>query len=302
MDEWDDHPQFSQLSLPGRILFALATANTPVILMGSTKTSAASFINRFQIGVVCDYTPESLTAAIEQVLDPQQQQTFRENAVNVAPRFSDEAVEQWIWDSLTQGQAADNRFESLFRRSPVDLVHFIEPPVPNIVYKDYAQVYQVMRRLKVNGYSPDFVIDVGASHGIWSHTASQLFPESEFILIDPLINRYEQAARNYYLKNIPKARFLELAVSNTSGEISFQVSPDLYGSSLLTPADFRDYETVTVSVKTLDQIAQEEKLTGRGILKLDVQCAEHIVLEGTQDFLTQIDLVIAELCSSSGAP
>jgi len=73
------------------------------------------------------------------------------------------------------------------------------------------------------------------------------------------------------------------------------VSPDLYGSSLLQPADFRDYETVTVAVKTLDQLALDENITGRGILKLDVQCAEHIVLEGAMQFLDKIDLVIAEL-------
>jgi FkbM family methyltransferase len=122
-----------------------------------------------------------------------------------------------------------------------------------------------------------------------------LFPESKFILIDPLINRYEEAARNYYLKNIPIAKFLDLAVSNESGQLSFQVSPDLYGSSLLTPADFREYETVSVSVKTLDQVAQDQKIAGRGILKLDVQCAEHLVLQGASKFLDQVDLIIAEL-------
>jgi FkbM family methyltransferase len=152
-----------------------------------------------------------------------------------------------------------------------------------------------MRRLKVNDYYPDFVIDVGASHGIWSHTASQLFPEARFVLIDPLINRYEQNARNYYLKNIPQAKFLEIAVSDQSGQLSFQISPDLYGSSLLTPGDFRDYETVTVAVKTLDQVAREENLQGRGILKLDVQCAGHIVFAGAKSFLPQVNLIVAEL-------
>jgi FkbM family methyltransferase len=295
LDDRDDQPQLSKLSLPGRILFILATANTPVILLGDPSTSAASFVKRFQIGVVCDYTPDSLKQAVEFVIDTANQHRLRENAVNVAQRFSDQGVDDWIWQSLAMGQAADDRFESLFQRSPIDLVHFIEPPVPENVYKDYVPVYQVMRRLKINHYRPDFVVDVGASHGIWSHTASQLFPESKFILIDPLINRYEQAARNYYLKNIPIAKFLDLAVSNESGQLSFQVSPDLYGSSLLTPADFREYETVSVSVKTLDQVAQDQKIAGRGILKLDVQCAEHLVLQGASKFLDQVDLIIAEL-------
>ena len=295
LDERDDQPQLSQLSLPGRILFALASSNTPIILLGSPKTSAANFINRFQIGVVSDYLPEELSKAVEYVFDINNQQIMRENAVKIATQFSDKNIDDWVWQSLAESQAVDSRFESLFQRSPIDLVHFIAPPVPNIIYKDYVEVYQVMRRLKVNNYHPDFVVDVGASHGIWSHTASQLFPETQFILIDPLISRYEQAARNYYLRNIPKAKFLEIAVSNEAGQLSFQVSPDLYGSSLLTPADFRNYETMKVEVKTLAQVASEQQLSGRGILKLDVQCAEHIVLEGAKVFLEQVDLVIAEL-------
>lgn len=295
LDERDDQIHLSKLSLPGRILFILATSNTPIILLGNTSTSAANFVNRFQIGVVCDYTSDALRQAVEYVLETSNQQHLRQNAFNVAQRFSDRGIDHWIWQSLEMGQAADSRFESLFQRSPIDLVHFIEPPVPENVYKDYVPVYQVVRRLKINGYYPDFVVDVGASHGIWSHTASQLFPEATFYLVDPLISRYEQAARNYYLKNIPKSKFFELAVSNAAGQLSFQVSPDLYGSSLLKPADFRDYETVSVAVKTLDQLAHEENITGRGILKLDVQCAEHLVLEGAKKFLDQVDLIIAEL-------
>jgi FkbM family methyltransferase len=295
MDERDDRTELSRLSLPGRIIFNLATANTPVILLGSNKTSAANFINRFQIGVVCDYTPESLAAAVDYVLKPENQQRMRENAVKVAAKFSDQGIDKWVWQSLEKEQAADDRFEAILSRSPIDLVHFIEPPVPSIIYKDYAQVYQVMRRLRGQKYQPDFVVDVGASHGIWSHTASQLFPEARFILIDPLISKYEQSARNYYICNIPKAELLEIAISNQAGQLSFQVSPDLYGSSLLTPADFRNYETITVAVKTLDQVATDEQISGRGILKLDVQCAEHIVLEGAKEFIAQVDLVVAEL-------
>ena len=295
LDERDDQPQLSQLSLPGRILLALAVSNTPVILLGSPKTSAANFIRRFGVGVVCDYTPESFQQAVAHVLDPENQGRLRDNALKVAESFSDRDIDQWLWQSLAKGEPADDRFESIFPRSPIDLVHFIEPPVPGIIYKDYVPVYEVMRRLKVNQYQPDFVVDVGASHGIWSHTACQLFPEAQFLLIDPLINRYEQSARNFYIRNIPQVKLLEIAVSNESGQLSFQVSPDLYGSSLLKPADFREYETVTVPVKTLDQVWQDEHLQGRGILKLDVQCAEHIVLEGAGELLNHIDLVAAEL-------
>jgi FkbM family methyltransferase len=295
LDDRDDQPQLSKLSLPGRILFTLATANTPVILLGDPSTSAANFVKRFEIGVVCDYTPESVRQAVEYVSLAANQQKFRQNAASVAQRFSDLGIDEWIWQSLESGHAADDRFESLFQRSPVNKESFIEPPVPEIISKEYVPVYQVLRRLKLNRYIPDFVVDVGASHGNWSHTASQLYPDAMFILIDPLINHYEQAARSYFLTNIPIAKFLGIAVSNETGLLSFQASPDLHRSSSHTSADCRESETVSVAVKTLDQVAQDEKITGRGILRLHVQSAEHLILEGARYFLDQVDLVIAEL-------
>jgi hypothetical protein len=122
MDERDDRTELSRLSLPGRIIFNLATANTPVILLGSNKTSAANFINRFQIGVVCDYTPESLGAAVDYVLNPENQQRMRENAVKVAAKFSDQDINDWVWQSLEKEQAADDRFEAILPRSPKEIV------------------------------------------------------------------------------------------------------------------------------------------------------------------------------------
>jgi FkbM family methyltransferase len=294
LDEKDEQPHL-QLSLPGRIIFNLAVSNAPIILFGSPRTSAANFINRFKIGIVCDYTAESFKAAVDDVLKPENQKALRENAVKIAKQFSDKDIDEWIWRSLEKGEAADSRFESLLPRSHLDFVRFIEAPVPPHIYRDFAPVYQVMRRLKGQRYQPDFVVDVGASHGIWSHAASQIFPNARFILIDPLISQYAQAARNYYIGNIPKAELLEIALSNQSGKLRFQVSPDLYGSSLLTPADFRDYDTIEVEAKTLDQVASKLQINGRGILKLDVQCAEHLILEGAAKFLQQLDIVIAEL-------
>ena len=88
---------------------------------------------------------------------------------------------------------------------------------------------------------------------------------------------------------------MECAISNQAGKTTFQVSPDLYGSSLLNPADFRTYESIEVTIRTLDEIAQDQKLSGRGMLKIDVQCAEHLVLEGATQLLSLIDVIIIEL-------
>uniref|UniRef100_UPI0013005719 FkbM family methyltransferase n=1 Tax=Cyanothece sp. BG0011 TaxID=2082950 RepID=UPI0013005719 len=295
LDERDDCQNLSQLSLPGRIIFALVSSNTPIIIIGSEKTGASHFVKRFGIGLTCDYDARAFKQAVDHITQPDVQKEMRHNAAKVAENFSDKGIKDWLWQSLQNEQPIDLRFENLLPRAENDIVHYLEAPVPGDIYKDYVPVYHVMRRLYNKGYRPDFMVDVGSSHGIWSHTTSKFFDEARFILIDPLMSKYEQGARDLYIKQIPNAELLEVAVSNQSGTTTFQVSPDLYGSSLLNPADYRTYDTVTVEVLTLDQIAQTYQLTGRGMLKLDVQCAEHIVLEGAKQFLEQVDAIVVEL-------
>ena len=217
LDERDDRQEISRLSLPGRIIFALATSNTPVIVLGSPNTPAARFVRRFQIGVISEYDPGSLQRAVEMVNEPEAQQKMRRNAAAVAREFSDLQAGEWVWRSLDAGEPCDLRFENLMPRSPGDLVAYVEPPVPRDIHHEFVPVYQVMRRLRGQGFRPDFVIDVGASIGIWSFVASKIFPEARYILVDPLMRRYNPAATQHYLGRIPNAEVLEVALSNRPG-------------------------------------------------------------------------------------
>jgi hypothetical protein len=113
LDENDDAAWASSLSLPGRILFVLATSNTPIILLGSSKTPAAKLIEHFRIGVRCDYTAESFLSAVHRVIEPECQAEMRANAVRIAPKLSAEGVGDWIDRSLELGRARDDRFEQL---------------------------------------------------------------------------------------------------------------------------------------------------------------------------------------------
>ena len=113
LDENDDAAWASALSLPGRILFILATSNTPIILLGSSKTPAAKLIEHFRIGVRCDYTAESFLSAVQRVTDPECQAEMRANAVRIAPKLSAEGIGEWVDRSLGLGRACDDRFEQL---------------------------------------------------------------------------------------------------------------------------------------------------------------------------------------------
>lgn len=114
LDRRDDRPELSRLSLPGRIIFVACVSNTPIIVMGSENTPAASFVRHFGVGVVCDYHPDSFLAAVDYIIQPQVQNTIRAKASQIAPNFSAKDINRWLWQSLSQGKVADLRFETLF--------------------------------------------------------------------------------------------------------------------------------------------------------------------------------------------
>ena len=116
LDERDDRPAISRMSLPSRITFVLAATNTPMLVLGHPDTAAARFVVNRGVGLCAPYDPDAIAAAVDRLLDPGEQRRMRERAAAMAPSFSTTGVREWLWRSLTLGEPADHRFEALFPR------------------------------------------------------------------------------------------------------------------------------------------------------------------------------------------
>jgi hypothetical protein len=115
-----DEPEFdaiATLSLPGRILFAVAAASTPVIVVGSPRTAAAAFVERHGLGVTVPYDADALRAAVAQVTHPETQDRIRRAAASLGPSLSDRGVGEWLAASVAARRPVDDRFERLFPRA-----------------------------------------------------------------------------------------------------------------------------------------------------------------------------------------
>jgi FkbM family methyltransferase len=295
LDESDVTLSIARLSLPSRMPFILAGSHTPQIVVGHSETAAARFVQRLGVGERVDYDATELAACVDRCVTAEAQERMRGNAAGAAAQFSSEGLADWIWSSLERHDAVDRRFEALERRGTDEFAVFHDAAVPGHVPTDFAGLYRSLRRLKRLGFRADFVIDVGASSGIWSHTVNDLFPDARFLLFDPLMAQYGDNARRWCVDPHPNFETFQVAVSDEPGRAQFQVCGDLYGSSLLQPDDFRSYESIEVEVVTLDRMRERCGLTGRGLLKIDVQYAEHLVLKGASQLLEQIDLLVLEL-------
>jgi FkbM family methyltransferase len=165
------------------------------------------------------------------------------------------------------------------------------------VHWSFRETWKLIHRIKQQKFVPDVIIDVGASTGIWSWTASTIFPDAKFILVDPLMNRYPENLKHCYLSKIKSQQFLDVALSDHCGQMEMLVSDDLYGSSLLkVDESIRKTEMTSVELITLEELARRCHIKGRTLLKIDVQFAEHLVINGGLNFIrNNVDFVILEL-------
>jgi hypothetical protein len=118
-DAADESPgarAIARLSLPSRLPFLLAATHVPVVVLGSPETTAARFVQRFDLGGVCPYAAGEFRDAIHSVLEPGRHADIRGRAARLAPGFSAAPVVDWIWASLEHGWPVDDRFEELMPR------------------------------------------------------------------------------------------------------------------------------------------------------------------------------------------
>lgn len=130
LDGTDTHEWLARASIPSRIIFLIAAANVPIVVLGHPETAAARFVTDLGIGGVCDYSPESFAAAVRQVTEPDALAQIRDRARKLSPLFSSTEFSEWLWKSLTQRNAIDSRFENLMGKfEPLDTnalpVHFV---------------------------------------------------------------------------------------------------------------------------------------------------------------------------------
>lgn len=281
----------ARLSLPSRLPFILAAAGTPILSLGDERTGVASFVRRFEVGEVVAYDSRAFDAAAERLRSTARQVEMRKRAADTASAFDVAgAYNNIVQTAKRRGYSDDRKFETLFKPLPNEYGVYVDAPIPPQVYHGFSEIYRAMERLRNLNYAPDFVIDVGASTGIWSYYISEIFPAARFLLIDPIMQLYQ----SNWLK--PQFVVEHAAAGDTPGRATFRVSADLYNSSLVGISNVaKETKQVDVPVVTLDAAVAKHGIRGHGILKVDVQYAEHLVLAGATELARSVDFLILEL-------
>ncbi len=145
------------------------------------------------------------------------------------------------------------------------------------------------------------LIDIGAHQGAFTRGLGFYCQISGALLIEPQPDKANQMKRIF---QPPRYQVVEGAVSSTTGTAAFHVHKYDATSSLLAFAkNMPELTALDTSVRTtfqcrtfsLDELASATGFDDAGLVKIDVQGAEHLVLQGAKRFLNQTAKIWIEI-------
>jgi FkbM family methyltransferase len=148
-----------------------------------------------------------------------------------------------------------------------------------------AEVAFVRARLKPG----DVVLDLGANAGLYTLIAAQAVGESGHVYaFEPGERAVELLRNNLAINHVTNVTVIEAAVSNETGEASFAVANDTALSSLaeISRDDQQIASWQTVRTVRLDDAVVQHGIPSVAFIKMDVEGAEKLALDGAPNLLS----------------
>ena len=168
----------------------------------------------------------------------------------------------------------------------------------------YPNPFGFQKQLLSSIQSP-VIFDAGAHHGYISTRYHQLFPAGTIYAFEPFPGSFSILERR--TKAISKIHPFNLAISNKTGRSVFHANSSVATNSLL-PTDsnaqaiggkdlLETIETINVETTTLDDFCRKHNIDRIDLLKMDVQGAEYLILDGAKNLLSQgkVGLIYTEI-------
>ncbi len=134
------------------------------------------------------------------------------------------------------------------------------------------------------------IMDLGANIGMTTLFFSQYFPDAKYICVEP--NPANTAVLRRNLSSLgDRAEVIEAAISDSSGQSTFDDSGWSWGGHLIDNAD----SGRPIRCCTVDQILAESRVGTIDLLKVDVEGAERRIFRNTPAWLARVRCMIVEL-------
>jgi FkbM family methyltransferase len=150
-------------------------------------------------------------------------------------------------------------------------------------------------------FDPDVVLDIGANTGQFGQVALHVFPRARVLSFEPLPECVQAMGKRIGAN--PRFRIFPYAIGNADTTITIHRSASSPSSSILPMNEAHTSafpwtegrEPVEVPLRRLDSLLPDLGLTGRVLMKIDVQGFGLEVLKGAVATLQRVDMVFIEV-------
>lgn len=168
----------------------------------------------------------------------------------------------------------------------------------NIPFNEYGLPHSLTKHLKQN--QEIILADIGAHNGDFTKMIDGYCGISKGLLVEALPDKAEKLRINF---TPPQFLVFECAVSSENGRTEFEINEAQETSSMLRiKRDLNELSNVHLGsrtviqckTRTLDDLVSDAKIGRIDLMKLDVQGAEHLVLQGASQIIRNISMVWTE--------
>lgn len=174
-------------------------------------------------------------------------------------------------------------------------------PTTNLGYIVGTSDWHLQRAIKRYVSPGDVVYDIGANMGYISlMLAKRVCRDGRVFAFEPAAEAFELLQLNVSLNRLANVKLLNAAAADRAGQVSLRVTGNLSMSSIVWHGSDPSATAVTVPTVAIDDLIDDGELLPPKFIKIDVEGAEGMVLQGMKRTIASQNPVIFLECSDVG--
>ncbi|GAB3319809.1 FkbM family methyltransferase [Haloplanus salinarum] len=151
-------------------------------------------------------------------------------------------------------------------------------------FRDLVGERAILEDVLISIQKDDIFYDVGANVGTYTCFVASKLESGQVISFEPVTSNTNRLRQNLELNGL-SAETVQVALSDTNDTVEFMLSDDATGAGEHAIATDSGGQTIEVETSQGDSLIKRYGLPKPTVVKIDVEGAEHLVLQGLQTTL-----------------
>jgi len=153
-------------------------------------------------------------------------------------------------------------------------------------FQDFVGERAILKDALQSIQKDDVFYDIGANIGTYTCFAASVLDSGQVLSFEPVPSNANRLRENLELNGL-SAEVMQLALSDTNGTVEISITDDIIGAGEHAIATDNSEQTIEVETLRGDSVSDRYELPKPTVVKIDVEGAELLVLQGLQTVLRE---------------